>query len=61
MRISFCVGLALALAAGDAAAATFTDVGVPNGSLTSLSRNGRIAAGVTRAARSSAGTRTAAP
>ena len=47
MRISFYVGLALALAAGDAAAATFTDVGVPNGSLTSLSRNGRIAAGVT--------------
>ena len=47
MRISLYAGLVLTLAAGHAAAGSFTDVGVPGGSLTSLSRNGRIAAGVT--------------
>ena len=47
MRMSFCASVALALVAGHAAAGTFTDVGVPGASLTSLSRNGRVAAGVT--------------
>jgi uncharacterized membrane protein len=47
MRISLYTGLILALAAGHATAGSFTDVGVPGASLTSLSRNGRIAAGVT--------------
>jgi probable HAF family extracellular repeat protein len=46
MRISLYAGLALALAAGHAAAGSFTDVGVVGGQLTSLSHNGRIAGGI---------------
>jgi len=45
MRTSLIAGIAL-LVAGQAHAGTFYDVGVPGGQLTSLSQNGRIAAGV---------------
>ena len=45
MRISLIAAIAL-LVAGNASAGTFNAVGVPGGSLTSLSYNGRIAAGV---------------
>ena len=46
MRISLYAGLVLTLAAGHAAAGSFTDVGVVGGQLTSLSYNGRIAGGI---------------
>lgn len=46
MRSTLHAGLALALLAGPAAAGTFYDLGIPSGQLTSLSHNGRIAAGI---------------
>ena len=46
MRTTLFAGFALALLTGHATAGTFYDVGVPDGQLTSLSHNGRIAAGV---------------
>ncbi|MET0229581.1 MAG: hypothetical protein ABW186_01460 [Rhodanobacteraceae bacterium] len=46
MRISICAGVVIALLAGHAFAGSFTDIGVPGAQLTSLSRNGRLAAGI---------------
>jgi uncharacterized membrane protein len=46
MRISICAGVVFALLAGHASAGSFTDIGVPGAQLTSLSRNGRLAAGI---------------
>ena len=46
MRTSLYAGLALAVFAGNAGAGTFYDVGVAGGQITSLSHDGRIAAGV---------------
>jgi uncharacterized membrane protein len=46
MRISICAGIVFTLLAGHASAGSFTDLGIPNAQLTSLSRNGRLAAGI---------------
>lgn len=46
MRTTLIASLVLTAFAGPAAAGTFYDVGVPGGQLTSLSHNGRIAAGI---------------
>jgi uncharacterized membrane protein len=46
MRTSFFAGLVSTLVAGNALAASFTDIGVANGQLTSVSHNGRIAGGI---------------
>lgn len=46
MRISLYAAIALAVLAARAEAGSFTDLGIANGQMTSLSRNGRIAAGI---------------
>jgi len=46
MRTSLHAAIAFALLAGAAHAASFTDLGIANGQMTSLSHNGRIAAGI---------------
>lgn len=46
MRTSLCAGLLLTLLAGHANGGTFTDLALPGSQLTSLSHNGRIAAGI---------------
>lgn len=46
MHYRYGVGVALLFAAGQVAAATFQDLGVPGGQGVTLSRNGRIAAGI---------------
>ena len=46
MRTTLYAGIAFALLAGQANAGSFTDLGIANGQMTSLSHNGRIAAGI---------------
>jgi len=46
MRISICAGVVFTLLAGQAAAGSFTEVGAAGAQLTSLSHNGRLAAGI---------------